>query len=553
MAEGCGRLRGIFGKCARSAGPTYQELKYNPLDLPSTPGDLPVQRKTAFISAPSPPAAAPLRPHRSELCRAGASMTYHIASRFPDTAPAVPNRWLIAAASCLMQAALGSVYAASVFLPAIIGQYAATRAEATLVFTITILALGITAGFGGALQRRYGPRAIATAGGMLYGLGTALAAFAPNLPILYLTQGVVGGIGLGLGYIVPLAMLVRWFPDHRGLITGIAVFGFGAGAAMVSPLAAAMLAALVPAVAHPRAQRHRGRGAGLGCIAAGTGALRRDAGGGGAGGDGAVAVQRRRAHPVGMGLRPTRPSRHLRDPLRAAVRRVRAAGAGEQFPDARRAGRHRRLVLRRRLRGDAGLHRRFLRRAACRRHLWRHADRLGRRRDRRPATDRQRRLPLCAVDHRRDHAAERAAGAAGAARDPRRPRAPRPSTRLPRRGGRFGRRVGERELPRLKQKGRRPCAFAPLSLSLSAVSGSAGRGRLPVAAAALTARPAPASARLPAPASARLPPAAAGRLLPCVARRRRRRSLGAGAVEAVGIDDGEALPRQLLDVLQERR
>jgi len=171
-------------------------------------------------------------------------MTYHIASRFPDTAPAVPNRWLIAAASCLMQAALGSVYAASVFLPAIIGQYAATRPEATLVFTITILALGITAGFGGALQRRYGPRAIATAGGMLYGLGTALAAFAPNLPMLYLTQGIMGGIGLGLGYIVPLAMLVRWFPDHRGLITGIAVFGFGAGAAMVSPLAAAMLAAL---------------------------------------------------------------------------------------------------------------------------------------------------------------------------------------------------------------------------------------------------------------------------------------------------------------------
>src|SRR6266852_3999552 len=179
MAEGCGRLRGIFGKCARSAGPTYQELKYNPLDLPPTPGDLPVQRKTAFISAPSPPAAAPLRPHRSELCRAGASMTYHIASRFPDTAPAVPNRWLIAAAGC-----------------------------------------------------------------MLYGLGTALAAFAPNLPMLYLTQGIMGGIGLGLGYIVPLAMLVRWFPDHRGLITGIAVFGFGAGAAMVSPLAAAMLAAL---------------------------------------------------------------------------------------------------------------------------------------------------------------------------------------------------------------------------------------------------------------------------------------------------------------------
>src|SRR6202030_1706798 len=79
---------------------------------------------------------------------------------------------------------------------------------------------------------------------MLYGLGTALAAFAPNLPILYLTQGVIGGIGLGLGYIVPLAMLVRWFPDHRGLVAGLAVAGFGAGAMVVSPVAAAMLATL---------------------------------------------------------------------------------------------------------------------------------------------------------------------------------------------------------------------------------------------------------------------------------------------------------------------
>src|ERR1700730_15050900 len=171
-------------------------------------------------------------------------MTYQIASTFPDSSSAAPNRWLIAAASCLMQAALGSVYAASVLLPAIMEQYGATRREANLVFTVTIVALGITAGFGGALQRRYGPRAIATAGGMLYGLGTALAAFAPNLPILYLTQGVIGGIGLGLGYIVPLAMLVRWFPDHRGLVAGLGVAGFGAGAMVVSPVAAAMFATL---------------------------------------------------------------------------------------------------------------------------------------------------------------------------------------------------------------------------------------------------------------------------------------------------------------------
>ena len=177
-------------------------------------------------------------------------MTDRIASLFPLTiwrtivAARAPNRWLIAAASCLMQAALGSVYAASVFLPAIMEQYGATRREANLVFTVTILALGLTAGFGGALQRRFGPRVIATMGGLLYGVGTALAAFAPNLAVLCLTQGIMGGIGLGLGYIVPLAMLVRWFPDHRGLVAGLAVAGFGLGAVVVSPIATALLPVL---------------------------------------------------------------------------------------------------------------------------------------------------------------------------------------------------------------------------------------------------------------------------------------------------------------------
>src|SRR5580658_2487700 len=152
-----------------------------------------------------------------------------------------PNRWLIAAASCLMQAALGSVYAASVFRSAIVERYAASEQQVSLAFTLTILALGVTAGFGGALQRRLGPRRTGTLGGLLYGAGICLAAIAPNLPLLYVTQGLIAGIGLGLGYIVPVAMLIGWFPDRRGLITGLAVAGFGAGAALVGPLATAML------------------------------------------------------------------------------------------------------------------------------------------------------------------------------------------------------------------------------------------------------------------------------------------------------------------------
>src|SRR5205823_11832435 len=78
----------------------------------------------------------------------------------------------------------------------------------------------------------------------LYGLGTALAGLSHNLPMLYLTYGVIGGAGLGFGYIVPIATLVRWFPDKRGMITGIAVAGFGAGALVTAPIAERLIASV---------------------------------------------------------------------------------------------------------------------------------------------------------------------------------------------------------------------------------------------------------------------------------------------------------------------
>ena len=150
----------------------------------------------------------------------------------------LPNRWVIAVAAFFMQIALGAVYAWSVFLIPVMKLYHVTKPEANLTFTIALVALGITAGFGGYFQNRFGPRTIASVGGILYGVGIILAGLAPNLFILYLTYGVIGGIGLGLGYIVPLAMLINWFPDRRGFITGLAVAGFGAGAAVTGPIAA---------------------------------------------------------------------------------------------------------------------------------------------------------------------------------------------------------------------------------------------------------------------------------------------------------------------------
>jgi MFS transporter, OFA family, oxalate/formate antiporter len=151
------------------------------------------------------------------------------------------DRSIIAAAGFAIQLALGSVYGWSVFLNPLRDRYGASKAEVGLTFTITLVVLGITAGFGGLLHRRFGPRAVATVAGLLYGAGVLLSGWAPNLPTLYLTYGVLGGIGLGLGYIVPLAVLIRWFPDKRGFITGLAVAGFGLGAFVASPLATELI------------------------------------------------------------------------------------------------------------------------------------------------------------------------------------------------------------------------------------------------------------------------------------------------------------------------
>lgn len=151
----------------------------------------------------------------------------------------LPNRWVIAIAAFVMQLALGAVYAWSVFLNPVIKAYGVTKAQGNLTFSLALLALGVTAGFGGYFNSRFGPRTIATVAGILYGVGIALSGFvAPNIYLLYLTYGIIGGIGLGLGYIVALAMLIKWFPDRRGFITGLAVAGFGAGAALTGPIAA---------------------------------------------------------------------------------------------------------------------------------------------------------------------------------------------------------------------------------------------------------------------------------------------------------------------------
>ena len=151
------------------------------------------------------------------------------------------NRWVIAIAGVFLQIALGAVYAWSVFRVPLARQFGWSISEVTLTFTISIFVLGFAAFFGGLWLNRKGPRVVALTGGALYGLGVFLASFSHDLWWLYLSYGVIGGIGLGLGYIVPVAVLVKWFPDRRGLITGIAVGGFGAGALVTATVATRLI------------------------------------------------------------------------------------------------------------------------------------------------------------------------------------------------------------------------------------------------------------------------------------------------------------------------
>src|SRR6201985_2420365 len=152
------------------------------------------------------------------------------------------NRWIIAIAGVFLQIALGAVYAWSVFRDPLIAQFHWSISEVTRTFTISIFVLGFAAFFGGLWMNKKGPRIVALTGATLYGVGVFLASFsAHKLWWLYLSYGFIGGLGLGFGYIVPVAVLVKWFPDRRGLITGIAVGGFGAGALLTAPVATRLI------------------------------------------------------------------------------------------------------------------------------------------------------------------------------------------------------------------------------------------------------------------------------------------------------------------------
>lgn len=149
------------------------------------------------------------------------------------------NRWLIALSAIGIHICIGSVYAWSVLTKPIMAQMGFSLQETTWTFSIAILFLGLSAGFLGTFVEKHGPRVSGLTATAFFGLGmfgTALALYLQNLVLLYICYGVIGGIGLGIGYITPVSTLVKYFPKKRGFATGLAIMGFGFASLIAGPI-----------------------------------------------------------------------------------------------------------------------------------------------------------------------------------------------------------------------------------------------------------------------------------------------------------------------------
>ncbi|CAH2030088.1 L-lactate MFS transporter [Trichlorobacter ammonificans] len=159
------------------------------------------------------------------------------------------NRWIVAAAGTLLMICLGTVYAWSFFQKPLTDSYGWSNSQVAWAFSLAICCLGLAAAAGGLLLPKLGPTRLAQAGGILFAAGYLVAALAlslRSLPLLYLGYGLLGGTGLGLGYVTPVATVARWFPDRKGFATGLVVMGFGFGALLMSKVIAPFLLQLFP-------------------------------------------------------------------------------------------------------------------------------------------------------------------------------------------------------------------------------------------------------------------------------------------------------------------
>lgn len=154
------------------------------------------------------------------------------------------KRWFIAIMGTCLQICLGTAYAWSYFQKPLSSAFGWSQSLTAWAFSLAICFLGLSAAVGGILLPKVGPRKLAMFGGFLFGLGYLTAAIAlkyQSAPLLFLTYGVIGGCGLGFGYVTPVATISKWFPDKKGFATGMVVMGFGLGALFMSKIFAPML------------------------------------------------------------------------------------------------------------------------------------------------------------------------------------------------------------------------------------------------------------------------------------------------------------------------
>ena len=154
------------------------------------------------------------------------------------------NRWLIALSAIAIHLSIGGAYAYSVYKLPIVTEMGWSETNVTVAFTIMMGLAGFSAALFGSLVEKMGPRKSAMVAAVLFGAGQAGAGVAimmDNVVLYWLTYGLLSGLGMGIGYIAPVSTLVKWFPDRRGLATGMAVLGFGSGALITAPVAANLM------------------------------------------------------------------------------------------------------------------------------------------------------------------------------------------------------------------------------------------------------------------------------------------------------------------------
>nr|WP_221445694.1 OFA family MFS transporter [Lipingzhangella halophila] len=165
--------------------------------------------------------------------------------RARSVAPWGYNRWLIPPAALAVHLSIGQVYATSVYKNSLVEHFGTSQTQIGVVFSIAIVMLGLSAALGGTWVERNGPRKAMLTSAIFWGSGFlvgALGIATEQLWLLYLGYGVIGGIGLGIGYISPVSTLIKWFPDRPGLATGLAIMGFGGGALIATPVSGGLMA-----------------------------------------------------------------------------------------------------------------------------------------------------------------------------------------------------------------------------------------------------------------------------------------------------------------------